>query len=143
MKTLSEVEWERFSAKDGECLVWIGSRDREGYGRVWLAGVNNLVHVLVWEDCHGPVPNGKEVCHTCDNPPCFRQEHLYTDTHQKNMEIAARKERMCHKLTLADVRTIRELAKSGVTRIEIAKMYPVVTYWTICDILNGRSRRCA
>lgn len=33
----------------------------------------------------GPRPEGAEVCHRCDNPPCIKAEHLFYGTGQDNM----------------------------------------------------------
>jgi hypothetical protein len=73
------------------CWEWHGATDRSGYGNLrWgpkLWGVHRLAyHLLV-----APVPDGIEVCHDCDNPPCFRPEHLFLGTHQENMLDAAAK----------------------------------------------------
>jgi predicted XRE-type DNA-binding protein len=51
------------------------------------------VHRLVWIAAHGPVPeiDGKPgmILHRCDNPPCYRLDHLYAATHADNMRDRA------------------------------------------------------
>ncbi|WP_341856406.1 HNH endonuclease signature motif containing protein [Brachybacterium sp. GPGPB12] len=71
---------------DGECLVWIGSRDLSGYGRVKAEGLPPRgAHRAAWELANGQIPDGLVVRHKCDNPPCVRLEHLELGTAQDNV----------------------------------------------------------
>jgi hypothetical protein len=69
----------------GPCREWEGSRDHGGHGRVSCSGRYIGVHRLVWIAAHGPVPeiDGKPgmILHRCDNPPCYRLDHLSAATH--------------------------------------------------------------
>jgi hypothetical protein len=58
------------------CREWQGRRGRQGYGVRWKNGKDVRVHRWVWEQINGPIPEGMCVMHVCDNPPCFRLDHL-------------------------------------------------------------------
>lgn len=49
-------------------------------GKVWR------VARLAWTLRHGPIPNGMNVCHTCDNPPCTRDSHHFLGTQLDNIK---------------------------------------------------------
>jgi hypothetical protein len=54
------------------CKVWTGRRDANGYARWGGQWAHRRVYVL---EC-GPIPDGHELDHTCQNPPCVNVEHL-------------------------------------------------------------------
>ncbi len=67
--------------KSGECWVWTGGKDETGYGRFWTqAGRLTAAHRAAWELLVGPVPEGKEVHHTCGHRDCVHPDHLYLGT---------------------------------------------------------------
>ena len=75
-----------------------------------------------WILSNGAIPNRKHVLHRCDNPPCINPAHLFLGTHQDNMDDMARKNRKPSKLTLADVKAIRESRSTSAT---LARQYGV------------------
>lgn len=102
--------------------------------------IHNLcigVHRFSYELHYGPVPDGIEVCHTCDNPPCVRPEHLFLGTHLDNMHDRDRKERSCKKLTHEDAKNIIRLhQKGGISCVVLAAKFGV-SDTMIGYIVNG------
>lgn len=75
-----------FKIADGNtCWEWSGPRINHGYGIVTRHGRKTLVHRLSYERYVGPIPNGLNVLHRCDNPPCANPSHLYAGTQQQNI----------------------------------------------------------
>jgi hypothetical protein len=75
------------SRKEGDCLVWGLGCDRKGYGRARIAGRMTLVHRAAWMARYGQPPPGKpHVLHHCDNPPCWKDGHLFVGTDKDNAE---------------------------------------------------------
>lgn len=70
------------------CWVWHGALDRYGYGQFKPAsGASPLrAHRVAWEIFNGPIPDGAQVLHGCDNPKCCRPGHLRLGDHQQNMD---------------------------------------------------------
>lgn len=72
------------------CWIWAG-RKVGGYGALrsgrTASGKHRWVraHRLSWEIHNGPIPDGLQVLHGCDNPPCVRPDHLRVGTHADNM----------------------------------------------------------
>lgn len=116
------------SRREGECLVWTFGRDRDGYGRVSIARKYKRVHRVSWEISNGPIPDGLDVLHHCDNPPCRKESHLFLGTQAENTADKVRKNRHSvgvkngrAKLTNNDVREIRlQYARGGITQRELA-----------------------
>lgn len=110
-------------------------------------GKHRRAHTVAWELVNGPIPEGLQVRHLCNNPPCCNVEHLAVGTHADNMAdkvAAGRQSRMpgeshpLAKLTEADVRVIRALAATGVTHKVIAEKFSIRRKY-VSDVVCGRS----
>lgn len=67
------------------CLVWHGSVNEWGYGRISVKGRKHLAHRLAWTIEHGSIPVGLHVCHRCDERRCINTDHLFLGSHAANM----------------------------------------------------------
>lgn len=65
-----------------ECVEWTGRLDKGGYGTLRIEGVTTGIHRAVFMALTGTKP--EVVRHTCDNPKCYRFEHLLPGTHADN-----------------------------------------------------------
>ena len=68
------------------CWEWRHGKHRYGYGQACRPdGTQVTAHRLAWEAWNGPIPKGKHICHTCDNPSCCNPLHLYAGDRFSNM----------------------------------------------------------
>ena len=77
----------------GDCLVWQGAKNTRGYGFISIGARLFRVHRLIWQLSYGDVPQGLNVLHKCDNPPCIKLEHLFLGTPKDNTRDAMLKGR--------------------------------------------------
>lgn len=140
MKSASDKEWtleeawSQYIVRGGvdECWEWQGPMQGWGYGALSFQGQKFGAHRVAYELHNGPIPDGMQVCHTCDNPPCCNPSHLFLGSNDDNVRDrtlkgrSARGERVHNaKLTRKDVVKIRSLVQAGVSRQEIAKRYGI------------------
>ena len=109
---------ERFLARRSEptpsgCREWAGATNEHGYGVLRRKDGSNLVHVYAWERVHGPVPEGLELRHTCDNPPCCEESHLILGTRSDNMMDAVERGRH-HNASKTECKNGHELTEENV-----------------------------
>jgi hypothetical protein len=69
-----------------ECWPWQGSRHKTGYGQLSDKPNRTVLkaHRIAYEKAYGPIPEGRMICHRCDNPPCCNPAHLYAGTARDN-----------------------------------------------------------
>jgi hypothetical protein len=68
-----------------KCWPWtgtVGGRDNRPY--VSINRKKHIVPRVVFELFNGPIPEGKVVRHTCDNPQCCNPEHLIIGSRSEN-----------------------------------------------------------
>lgn len=88
-------------AKNG-CWIWTGPTCSGGrYGRIPGTKPLKMAHRAAYEAAKGAIPEGKLVCHTCDNGLCINPSHLFLGSHSENMKDAAKKKRLPHLLKQA------------------------------------------
>lgn len=85
--------WSYVAKSDG-CWEWAGNVGKNGYGRHCVLGRRVTSHRWIWQALNGPIPNGMEICHHCDNKRCVRPDHLFLGTHRENMLDAWHKGRI-------------------------------------------------
>lgn len=76
--------WEKVD-KSGNCWIWQGSVNKEGYGGVQVKGMTWSTHRYSWFIEYGEIPKGLCVLHKCDNPSCVRPDHLFLGTQKDNV----------------------------------------------------------
>jgi len=72
------------------CRLWQGALSGSGYAQ---RTDHQAMHRWVWEQINGPVPPGMHVCHRCDNPLCYRYDHLFLGTQAENLADMTKKGR--------------------------------------------------
>ena len=116
------------------CWLWLGAKDRTGYGTVYVEGKNHKVHRLVWQMKHGTIPCGMLVCHRCDVRNCANPTHLFLGSQSDNMRDMYDKNRQpCKmgesngnsKLTSSEVQGIKSLRENGTTLRELSSIFGV------------------
>jgi len=69
----------------GECWIWTGARDEDGYGRVWANGTTGRAHRVIFEALKGAIPEGLVLDHLCHTPSCVNPDHLEPVTIRENV----------------------------------------------------------
>jgi hypothetical protein len=146
--TLAERFSRRVEKSDDGCWLWTGYRGRDGYGCISAGGAGGrslLAHRVAWTIHNGPIPEGLNVLHKCDQPRCVRVDHLFLGTQADNMRDCAAKgrtvrgERSQHaKLSADHVREIRRRCTTGESQSAIASMFGV-HYETVRQIVHRRN----
>lgn len=155
--------WEKVDLS-GECWLWTGGVDAEGYGRFQIARVSRLAHRVSWELAKGPIPDGMAVLHKCDRPACVAPHHLFLGTQIDNIADCVAKGRQGRatgtrngaythperrarnggerngnaKLSVETISRIREMRATGMTQSKIASVVGI-SRSGISRILTGVS----
>jgi len=129
-----------------ECWLWQGGK-RGQYGSARYNGRSLGAHQVSYILHYGPIPDGLDILHSCDNPLCVNPKHLRAGTHLENMRDMINKGRDRHphgealptniKLNDEKVREIRKLIVEGVSHREIGRRFGI----TDCAVSYIRNRK--
>lgn len=146
-KVMKPLQWDA-------CWPWTGAKrgkpPSQGYGSFKVKSYVALrAHRVAFALYYGRSPGELLVCHRCDNPECVNPSHLFLGTVQDNSTDMVRKGRAAThdgrgernraaKLSEAQVATIRDLIRAGLTNTAIAERFNV-THQLISRIRRGRA----
>jgi hypothetical protein len=77
MPTKAEIK--RFNSKwtkKGDCHIWLGYKDKDGYGRILFRRGQRRAHRVSLFLAGRPIQEGFIVNHTCGNRDCVNPQHL-------------------------------------------------------------------
>lgn len=123
------------------CWVYPSKRDKDGYA-FYKDGEDSKcrAHQEAFRLANGDLPPGLHACHSCDNPPCARPDHLFPGTAKQNQDDAKSKDRHSRgerngfsKLIESQVRAIRSDTR---TQMVIAAEYGI-RQTTVSEIKRG------
>ena len=143
-------DYKRFIAKiafgaDDECWEWTGYRVRKGHG-MFRHGNVMYAHRVAYATWVGEIPDGIQVRHICDNPPCCNPHHLLVGTYQDNIDDMVERNRQAKgekngsaKITAETAQQIYdEYATPGISIRKVAKDHGISPA-TVSDIWQGRT----
>jgi hypothetical protein len=134
--------------KTESCWLWEGTLNRK-YG-AFRRFINDKwvmykAHRFAYEYFKGNIPQGLQVCHSCDNPKCVNPDHLWIGTAKENVADMLKKGRKNigakktgTNLNQSIANQIRMVFNEGGKKYpEIAKMFNTSTA-QVCRIINNK-----
>ena len=128
------------------CWNWTLSTIGKGYGQCNVRYLKErFAHRVAYRAFRGPIPDGRDVLHTCDNRLCVNPRHLFLGSKKDNAQDMKAKGRHLYgernteaKLTEKQVLQIHRLYRAGgVSTYQLADMFGVIQ-GTIWKILQGQ-----
>lgn len=152
MKTAQERFWAKVD-KSGECWLWTGKLDKNGYGLVQIENRAYRAHRIAYQFVRGHIPDGIFGLHCCDNRACVNPWHIFLGSRGDNardMVAKGRGQRQFKKgelrgenhpnakLTWSQVHEMRtRYAAGGVTKRQLSVEYGV-REWSIYQIIGNK-----
>lgn len=136
------------------CWEWAGFRTKAGYGSIYAShphgGSIVYAHRLVYSLCVSDIPEGMQILHNCDNPPCCNLAHLFLGTQLDNVIDMDRKgrrivkalygeEASSAKLTWVMVEDVRRRVANGEPTTHAMADELGINYSTLRRIVTGKT----
>jgi hypothetical protein len=132
-KTHSQRFDEKWVLVPSGCHVWLGAKDKRGYGKFTKPGGGwQFAHRYAYMRKNGHVSSEAIIRHRCDRPDCVNPDHLEVGTQADNIRdmfdrgrAAVGESMPVSKLTNDEVRAIRARHKRGIKQYVLAAEYGV------------------
>lgn len=83
-KSIKERFEKYFVKLENACWLWLGAKDKHGYGRFNVGYKTKNAYRVSYELYKGEVPVGLKLDHLCKTPSCVNPDHLEPVTHNVN-----------------------------------------------------------
>ena len=87
METINNIAVARFNKfikPTSQCHLWIGQKDKDGYGTFYYFKKNRKAHRFAYYIINGDIPKGMFIDHSCRNRSCVNPQHLRCVTPRVN-----------------------------------------------------------
>lgn len=123
-KSVEERFWSKVNKTD-TCWIWTANAQRYGYFTLSSIERSELAHRVAWLLTYGPVPDGLNVLHKCDNTLCVNPDHLYLGTQHQNIKDCISRGRRNDDLTILTPEQAQEIRSSLLSQRKLAIEYNV------------------
>jgi DNA-binding transcriptional regulator YiaG len=130
--------WQKAEPQPSGCILWTGYCLPNGYGASGFRGPGSKkyqvsVHLVVWTVARGPIPEGKQIDHTCHDPQVCHATDEGGCTHRR-----------CINIDHLRVATPREntLAGGAPSAVNARKTKCSNGHWYLAKSTAGMARKC-
>jgi hypothetical protein len=139
---------DKIQISDTGCWLWTDSLVTGGYGGITINKKRyRATHIVYKLYKNIDIPEGKMLCHTCDNPACVNPDHLFIGNQIDNLRDMRLKNRHAFgsgngtaKLSEKIVPIIREANKAGFSVASIARYFRMNSS-VISKVVNTKTWR--
>jgi len=135
-KIIIDRFWSYVSNTNSGCWRWCGGTFGNGYGQFRWGHRKVKAHRVSYSLFYGPIPDGKIICHHCDNKLCVNPNHLFLGTHKDNTEDREMKGRHPHIQTADLSGTKNPAAKINPLIVRTIRRYRYKGH-TYQDLIDG------
>jgi len=131
MSIATQKEIDRFSSycvKDGDCIIWSGHKDKDGYGIITFRRGTRKAHRVALFLVGIAIPEGLVVNHSCRRRDCVNPQHLNCLSPSENSKKDS--------ASMGYINSQKRFCKQG---HPFDKFYGRQRYCSICE--NAKSKR--
>lgn len=78
----------RWVWRGSPCWIWVGTRDRRGYGITKVGSNLTFTHRVMYQIANGSIPPGNHIDHKCRIKSCCNPKHLEPVSPEENLKRA-------------------------------------------------------